>query len=361
MARVINFNPGPSAIPLPVLEKAQSELLDFQGSGMSIMEHSHRGKVYEAVHERTKALLKELLAIPDSHEVLFMQGGASAQFALLPMNFLGEGQNADYVNTGAWSKKALAEANIVATGREAASSADKKFSYIPPRDSWSIDDGARYLHITSNNTIFGTQFAETPDAGGKPLVADMSSDIASRPLPIDKYALIYAGAQKNLGPSGVTIVIANRDFLAEGRTDIPSIFRYSTILEGNSLQNTIPTFGVYLVGEVLSWLKAEGGVAAMEKRNTAKTNALYEAIDGSSGFYSCPVERSSRSRMNVVFRLPSEELEGKFVSEATAAGMIGTKGHRSVGGIRISTYNAVTPKDIDTLVSFMADFAKKNG
>lgn len=357
--RVINFNAGPSGLPFSALETAQRELLDFRGTGMSIMEHSHRGKAYEAVHANTKSLVKELFAVPDTHDILFMQGGASAQFGLLPMNFLEAGKSADYVLTGSWSKKAFSEAKLAGTPREAATSGPN-FTRVPAQSEWKTDANAAYIHITTNNTIYGTQFHFTPDTGAVPLIGDASSDIGWKPTDISKYAILYAGAQKNLGPSGVTLVIARKDFVEKGRKDLPTIFQYRTVLEGNSLHNTVPTFGVYLMGLVLEWVKGEGGLAAMEKRNRKKGDALYGAIDAKADFYRCPVEKDSRSMMNVVFRLPNEALEAKFIEEASKRGMVGLKGHRSVGGVRVSMYNAVEPAHIDTLTAFMADFAKSN-
>ena len=360
--RAINFSAGPATLPLSALESVQREFLDFEGSGRSIVEHSHRGKEYASVHANTKALINELFSVPESHEVLFMQGGATAQFALLPMNFLSEGDSADYVNTGAWSKKAIAEANVVAKGNEAASSADKDFTYIPRESDYKRSDGAKYLHITSNNTIAGTQYHTFPDAGAAPLVADMSSDIGWRPIDVSKFNFIYAGAQKNMGPAGVTVILAKKSFIesAGNAGSTPKIFRYQTILEGDSLQNTAPTFAIYMVGKTMQWVKDQGGLAAMEERNQQKAKALYGYINEEADFYRCPVAKDSRSVMNVVFRLPNEDLEKKFVAEADANNMYGTKGHRSVGGIRISMYNAMDPANIDKLIDFMRKFKSSN-
>jgi phosphoserine aminotransferase len=357
--RIINFSAGPATLPLVALETAQKEMLDFQGTGMSLMEHSHRGKTYEAVHAKTKALVKELFGVPDTHEVLFMQGGASAQFGLIPMNFLGKEDVGSYVNTGVWSKKAIGEAKIVAKAQEAATSAPN-FTRVPKQSEWKVDPAAKYVHITTNNTIYGTQYHYTPDTGAMPLIADTSSDMGWRPMDVSKFALIYAGAQKNLGPAGVTLVIVKKDFVETGRKDIPTIFQYRTVLEGDSLHNTVPTFPVYMVGLVLEWVKNEGGLPAMEKRNQKKAEILYGAIDANADYYRCPVEKESRSVMNVVFRLPTEELENKFVSESNKAGFSGLKGHRSAGGIRVSMYNATSPADIEKLVGFMDSFAKNN-
>ncbi|MDH5493064.1 MAG: 3-phosphoserine/phosphohydroxythreonine transaminase [Myxococcales bacterium] len=360
--RAHNFNPGPATIPLSVLEKVQAELLDFEGSGMSLMEHSHRGPTYAAVHAEAKSLLRELMGIPDTHEILFMQGGASAQFALIPMNLLGEGQSADYVITGAWSKKAIGEAKIVGQARVAADpSSDGKFIRIPSQAELELDPKARYVHITTNNTIAGTQFFEYPKTGEVPLIADMSSDILWRPIDVSKFGMIYAGAQKNLGPSGVTLVIIRKDLVESGRKDIPKIFRYQTIVDGDSLQNTGPTFSIYMVRNMLRWVKEHGGGEGMEKRNRDKAAILYAAIDAKADFFRCPVERASRSMMNVVFRLPSETLEKEFIAEAAAKHIVGIKGHRSVGGIRASIYNAMPPESVRALVTLMNDFAARKG
>jgi phosphoserine aminotransferase len=361
--RAINFNAGPAGLPLPALERARDELLDFQGSGMSIMEHSHRGKEYEAVHDEAIALLTRLLGIPDSHQVLFLQGGASHQFAMVPMNFLPKGGSADYIVTGTWGEKALDEAKLVGTPRVAATTIgpDKRYTRIPRQAELELDSKAAYVHITSNNTIFGTQWHAWPEVGAVPLVADMSSDFLWRPTDVSRFALIYAGAQKNLGPSGVTVVLARKDLMARGRKDIPKILRYTTFAENNSLYNTPPTFGIYLTRNVLAWIEQQGGLVAMERRNNEKAELLYGALDRMSGFYRAPVEKAARSTMNIVFRLPTEELDDRFVAEAKKQRMVGLKGHRSAGGIRVSAYNAVSPENIRTLVSFMESFAKANG
>ena len=359
MARVHNFNAGPAGLPLPALERAQRELIDFEGTGMSIMEHSHRGKAYEAVHNEAIALTRELCGVPDGYEVLFLQGGASLQFAMVPMNFLPADKTADYVVTGGWSEKALQEAGRIGKVRVAATTEqNKKYARIPKQAELAIDPAAAYAHITTNNTLFGTQWHYTPDTGSVPLVADMSSDIMWRPIDVAKYSLIYAGAQKNIGPSGVVVVIVKKDFLATARKDIPVILRYSTHAENNSLYNTPPTFGIYLMRNVLALTKETGGLAAMEKHNREKGDILYAAIDADPDFFRAPVEKDSRSYMNIVFRLPTEDLEKKFISEASKKGMVGLAGHRSTGGIRVSAYNAVSRQSIETLVSFMADFRK---
>ncbi len=359
MARVINFNAGPAAIPLAALERAQAELVDFNGTGMSVMEHSHRGKAYDAVHAEALSLVRKLLNIGDEYDVLLLQGGASGQFAMVPMNLLSAGKSADYVLTGSWSKKAHGEAKGLGTVRVAATAErDKKFPGIPKQADLELDPSAAYCHITSNNTIAGTQWFEFPETGSVPLVADMSSDIMWRPTDIKKFGVVYAGAQKNLGPSGVTLVIARKDLVEGGRTDIPKIFQYRTHADANSLSNTPPTFAIYMLRNVLSWLDETGGLSAAERRNRQKADLLYAAIDGRPDFYRSPVEKEARSVMNVVFNLPTPELEAEFVAEAQKAGMVGLKGHRSVGGIRASIYNAATVEWIQALCDFMKDFHK---
>lgn len=361
--RVINFNAGPAGLPLPALEQARDEFIDFHGSGMSILEHSHRGKEYEGVHDEAIALLTEMLGVPPTHQILFLQGGASLQFAQVPMNFLPKDGSADYILTGTWSEKALDEAKLLGTPKVAATTltADKRYTRIPKQAELKLDPKAAYLHFTSNNTIFGTQWHTFPDGGGVPLIADMSSDILWRKIDVSKFGLIYAGAQKNIGPSGVTLVILERDLMSRSRKDIPKILRYSTQAENNSLYNTPPTFAIYLMRNVLAWVKSIGGLAQVEKWNREKAELLYGALDRLSRFYRAPVEKDSRSTMNIVFRLGTEALEDKFVSEAKKAGMVGLKGHRSAGGIRVSAYNAVSVDNIRTLVGFMEDFAKSNG
>lgn len=354
---IVNFNAGPAGLPRQVVERAQKELVDFQGTGMSIMEHSHRGEAYDGVHSQATSLMKSVLGIPDTHEVLFLQGGASGQFAVVPMNFLKEGRSADYVITGAWSKKAFAEAQVVGTARSAGTGeVDGKFARIPKPSDLDRSSEAAYLHITSNNTIAGTQWHEFPEGEPCPLVADMSSDILCRPLDVSRFGLIYAGAQKNVGPSGVTIAIIKKDWAKEARTDIPKIFRYQTHLDAGSLFHTPPTFAIYMIRNVLEWIGEQGGLAGMQKRNQDKADHLYAAIDGSDGFYRSPIDKDARSIMNVVFRLTSEEAEKTFVAQAKEAGLVGLKGHRSVGGIRASIYNAVSPEGVSRLVDFMKKF-----
>jgi phosphoserine aminotransferase len=362
MARVINFNAGPATLPLSALEQAQKELLDYEGTGMSLLEHSHRGGAYAKVHEETKALLRELLAIPDSHAVLFMQGGASTQFALIPMNLRAPGQSADYIMTGVWSDKALSEARITGEAREAGTGkVDGRYTRVPRQAELDLDPDAAYVHFTSNNTIMGTQFQEFPDSGEVPLVADMSSDILWRPIDVSKFGLIYAGAQKNLGPAGITVLILRKVLAERSPKSLPKILRFKTILDEDSLQNTITTFSIYMMRNVLRWVRDQGGAAGMEKRNREKAGYIYDMIDSNRGFFRCPVEVESRSMMTPVFRLPTEELETKFIAEAAKAGMVGIKGHRSAGGIRTSIYNAMEPADVRKFVDFANAFAKKNG
>ncbi len=357
MTRVVNFNAGPAALPLSALEQAQAELVDFEGTGMSLLEHSHRDPSYERVHREALTLLRNLANVPDDYEILLMQGGARAQFAIVPLNLLHPGRSADYVITGTWARGAYEEASFVGTPRVVIDvEADKKFNRIPTPKELSFDPGAAYVHITSNNTLFGTQWAEYPDTGRVPLVADMTSDFLSRPIDVSRFGLIYAGAQKNVGPAGVTIVIVKKSLIAGARKDVPKIFRYESFAASESLFNTPPTFAIYVMRNTLRVLAAEGGVAAIAKENDAKAALVYGAVDARPDFYRCPVEVGSRSKMNVVFRLPTPELEKKFVSEATAAGMVGLKGHRSVGGIRASLYNAVRLADVEKLVAFMKAF-----
>jgi phosphoserine aminotransferase len=360
MARVHNFNAGPAGLPLPALERAQREMIDFEGTGMSIMEHSHRGKAYEAVHNEAISLIRELCGVPESYYVLFLQGGASLQFAQVPMNFLPQGKSADYIITGGWSEKAYKEAQVLGTPRVAATTeVDKRYVRIPHQDELKLDPGAAYVHMTSNNTLFGTQWHYWPEVGSVPLVADMSSDFMWKKFDVTKFDLVYAGAQKNIGPSGVVVVLAKKSFVDGGRKDIPTILRYSTHAANDSLYNTPPTFGIYLIRNVLAHTKETGGLGAMEKHNRTKGDLLYAAIDGDADFYRAPVEKGSRSYMNVVFRLPTEELEKAFVSTAAKEGMVGLAGHRSTGGVRASLYNAVSLASVERLVDFMKAFRKK--
>jgi phosphoserine aminotransferase len=361
MNRTFNFYAGPATLPLPALERAKAEIPDWENTGMSVMETSHRSKEYDAVHYGAMNLMAELLGLDDDHQVLFLQGGASTQFAMLPMNFIPPGGSADYVNTGTWSAKALKEANIIAAGREAASSEATGFTRIPAFDEWDLDPNAAYVHITSNNTIKGTQFHDFPKLGDTPLVADMSSDILWRPFDANTFSMIYAGAQKNIGPSGVTIVIIRKSWIEQANDRVPTMLAYKTHSAKDSLFNTPPTFAIYMVRNVLEWVKEQGGLAGMETRNRAKGDLLYGVMDEYADFYKCPVEEASRSYMNVVWRCPSEELEARFVAEALEAKMCGLKGHRSVGGCRASIYNAMPLEGVEYLADFMRKFAKANG
>jgi phosphoserine aminotransferase len=362
MSQIYNFNAGPAILPPPVLEQAQRELRDYAGRGMSIMEMSHRSKEYEAINTGAEATLKRLLGLEgDDYRVLFLQGGASTQFAMLPLNFLPAGANADYLVTGAWAEKALEEAGRIGQARAAASSGAGAFRRVPRADEIELGEAPAYVHITSNETIQGTQWHSWPDVGERPLVADMSSDMLSRPLDATKFALIYAGAQKNLGPAGVTVVLIRRSWLDTASKNVPTMLSYATHAKNNSLYNTPPVFAVYMLNLVLEWLEECGGLAAADERNRHKAATLYAAIDGSGGFYRGHAEVDSRSLMNVTFRLPSEELERAFVAEAGQVGMVGLAGHRSVGGIRASIYNAMGLEGCTALAGFMAEFARNHG
>lgn len=361
MSRVYNFNPGPATLPLPVLEQAQQELLEYQNQGMSVIENSHRGKTYEAINSEAEARFKRLSEVGDDYRVLFLQGGASLQFAMLPMNFLHSGTEGNYVLTGSWSEKALSEAKKVGATHIVASTKEDKYTRIPRVDELQPGSNPAYVHITTNNTIAGTQWHTLPSFGEVPLVADASSDILSRPFPAKKFSLIYAGAQKNLGPSGVTVVLIRESLLSQCNPDIPAFLRYETHAKANSLYNTPPVFNVYMVNLVLGWIEENGGLNAMEERNQQKAQCIYSTVEDSSGFYNSPIAADSRSLMNIVFRLPSEELEQRFISEAAREGMVGLKGHRSVGGIRVSLYNAMTMEGCQALAAFMRQFAQQNG
>ncbi len=360
MSRAYNFGAGPAALPLEVLEIAQKELTDFNGTGMSIMEHSHRGKAYDAVHAEAVANMGTLLGITDDYQILFLQGGASLQFAQVPMNLLGEGQTADYVNSGAWAGKAVKEAKKIGTVNVLADTSKDIPTTLPDFDALNYTPGAAYVHVTSNETIAGTQMKKFPKTEA-PLVADMSSDILCRPIDLTQFGLIYAGAQKNLGPSGVTLVVIRKDLIERAPAALPTMLQYRTQAAENSLYNTPPTFGIYILMLVSRWLLAKGGAAGIEKINQAKADQLYDAFDNSGGFYRGTAVKEFRSTMNVTWRLPSEDLEAQFIKEATALKMIGLKGHRSVGGVRASIYNACPGEAVDALVAFMADFKAKNG
>ena len=361
MSTTLNFNAGPAMLPPPVLEQVQAELRDYQGRGMSIMEMSHRSPEYEAVNAQAEAGFKRLLGVGDGYRVLFLQGGASTQFAMVPMNFLPPGATADYLMTGAWAEKAYEEAAALGRARIAASTNTDGYRRVPRTEEIRLSPEPAYVHVTSNDTIQGIQWHAFPDAGNRSLIGDMSSDILSRPFDAGKFALIYAGAQKNLGPSGVTAVLIREAWLAKANERVPTMLRYATHAKNNSLYNTPPSFGVYVLNLVLQWVEKLGGLAVMAERNGRKARVLYEAIDRSGGFYRGHAAVESRSLMNVTFRLPSEALEKQFVAETQKAGMVGLAGHRSVGGIRASIYNAVSPEACQTLAAFMNDFARRNG
>ncbi len=359
MSRVFNFNAGPSVLPLEVLEEAQRDLVDFKGAGMSIMECSHRGKEYDAVHLEAVENFKKLLNLTDDYAVLFVQGGASMQFAMVPMNLLGAGQTADYVNSGAWADKAIKEAKLMGGQVNVAGNTGKDIpTRMPALPSLKFTPGAAYVHVTSNETIAGSQWKMFPKTEA-PLVADMSSDILSRPIDVKQFGLIYAGAQKNLGPSGVAVVIIRKDLAEKAAVTVPTMLRYKTYIEENSLYNTPPTFGIYMIALVTRWM-LKIGPEALYRQNVEKAGRIYAELD-SNPFYKATAVKEYRSDMNITFRLPSEELEDAFVKEASKLGMKGLKGHRSVGGIRASVYNAFPVAGVDALVSFMKDFARRNG
>jgi phosphoserine aminotransferase len=358
--RIYNFSAGPAVLPVPVLEEAQRDMLSLPGVGMSVMELSHRSKTFDEIFTGADLGLRELLAIPENYHVLFLQGGASLQFSMVPMNFLPSEGSADYIITGSWGKKALKEAKRAGKTNVAATMADGGFTRVPGNDELKLDPKAAYVHITTNETIEGVEWKQEPEVGEVPLIADASSDILSRPIPVDRYALIYAGAQKNMGPSGVTLVIVRDDLLTRIPEGLHTMLDYRTHVENKSLYNTPNTWGIYIIGLICQWLKDKGGLAGMQNLNETKAQLIYDAVD-STDFYRGHADPDSRSNMNVTFRLPSEELENKFAAEATAQGMDGLKGHRSVGGIRASIYNAFPLAGVKALVSFMKDFEQKNG
>jgi len=356
MTRVYNFSPGPAVLPVEVLEQARDEILDWHGTGMSVMEMSHRGKEFIGIAEQAEADLRELLGVPADYKVLFMQGGATLQFAAVPLNLSAAGQTVDYVNTGSWSKKAIGEAKRYAKVNIAAD-AGGAYCSIPPVESWKTSVEAAYLHYTPNETIGGVEFHVVPDVGDVPLVADMSSTLLSRPVDVTKFGLIYAGAQKNIGPAGLTVVIVRDDLLGRARAETPSVLDYAAVAKDGSMLNTPPTYAWYLAGLVFQWLKRQGGLSAIGQRNRAKAALLYDAIDRSS-FYRNPVAKDARSWMNVVFTLPHPELDKTFAAEAKTAGLVGLEGHRSVGGMRASLYNAMPVSGVEALVSFMNEFER---
>jgi phosphoserine aminotransferase len=358
--RIYNFSAGPAVLPLEALEQAREHLIALPGVGMSILEISHRSKPFDEIIQGAEADMRTLAGIPDDYQVLFLQGGASLQFSMVPMNLLPSGGSADYIVTGSWSQKAVKEAKRVGAVKIAATTEAENFSRIPAQNELQLDSSAAYVHYTTNNTIFGTEFGYVPDVGKVPLIADASSDIFSGPIDVSKFALIYAGAQKNLAPAGVTLVIMRDDMLKRTPTSLPTMLQYTVHAENKSLYNTPPVFTIYVMSLVLKWLLKNGGLAAIERRNEGKAAKLYAEIDR-TGFYRAHAQPGSRSRMNVTFRLPSEELEKTFAKEATAAGLDGLKGHRSVGGMRASIYNAFPEEGIDALVQFMQEFERKNG
>jgi phosphoserine aminotransferase len=360
MSRIFNFSAGPSTLPEPVLKRASEEMLEWRNSGMSVMEMSHRGKDFVSIAEKAEADLRELMAIPANYKVLFLPGGATAQFAAIPMNLLRGESKACYVNTGIWSGKAISEAKRYCEAKESASGKASGFSTIPAQSDWQVDGDAAYLHYTSNETIGGVEFQYVPEAGDLPLVCDMSSNILSRPVDVSRFGLIYAGAQKNMGPAGIAVVIVREDLMGQALPSTPSVLDYKTQADNGSMLNTPATYPWYLLGLVLEWLKEQGGVAAMEKINERKAAKLYAAIDASP-FYSNPVDPSCRSRMNVPFRMADANLEKPFLADAAKAGLVTLEGHRSVGGMRASIYNAMPEAGVDALIAFMADFEKRNG
>jgi len=360
VARVYNFSAGPAVLPETVLQQAAAEMLDWQGSGMSVMEMSHRGKEFISIHAEAEKDLRELLAVPANYKVLFLQGGAIAENAIVPMNLLRGRSVADYVNTGEWSKKSIKEAKKYCSVNVAASSEDRNFSYIPPQQSWKLSKDAGYVHICSNETIGGLEYHWAPDTGEVPLVADMSSHILSRPVDVAKYGLIYGGAQKNIGPAGLTLVIVRDDLIGQAAPFTPSAFDYKQQAEADSMLNTPPTYAIYIAGLVFKWLKRQGGLVEVERRNVAKAELLYDYLDQSKFFVS-PVEPRDRSRMNVPFKLQREALDEEFLKGAKAQGMVQLKGHRSVGGMRASLYNAMPIEGVQHLVAYMREFESKHG
>jgi phosphoserine aminotransferase len=360
MTRVFNFSAGPAMLPLEVLEEAQRDLVSLPGVGMSVLEISHRSKTFDSILENCERDLRSLAGIPSNYHVLFLQGGASLQFSMVPMNLLPPGGSADYVVTGSWSEKAVKEAKRVGGVKIAASTESEKYVRIPRQDELKLDPNAAYVHLTTNNTLFGTEWHYLPDVGTVPLVADTSSHMFSRPIDVSRYGLIYAGAQKNLAPAGLTLVIIRDDLVGRTPPALATMLQYKVLVENKSRYNTPPVFAIYIMGLVMKWLITQGGLAAIEQQNVRKADTLYAEIDR-TGFYRGHAQKDSRSRMNVTLRLPSEELEKQFIKEATAVGLDGLAGHRSVGGLRASIYNAFPEEGIDALVAFMRDFEAKNG
>jgi phosphoserine aminotransferase len=360
MTRPFNFSPGPAVLPEPVLRRAAAEMLDWHGTGMSVMEMSHRGKEFMSIYAETLARLRALLAIPDGYRVLFLQGGAIGQNAIVPMNLLRGKRRADYIDTGDWARRSIAEAKHFCSVNVAASGEASGFTAIPPRDQWRLDPDAAYVHICANETIIGLEYHWTPDTGAVPLVADMSSNILSRPVEVGRYGLIYAGAQKNIGPAGLTLVIVRDDLLGGAQATTPSAFDYRIQAANDSMINTPPTYAIYLAGLVFGWLEEQGGVAAMATLNQAKADLLYGCLDA-SGFYRTRIVPADRSRMNVTFHLPEPALDAPFLEGARAAGLLNLKGHRVVGGMRASIYNALPIEGVRALVSYLRDFEARHG
>ncbi|HON79367.1 MAG TPA: 3-phosphoserine/phosphohydroxythreonine transaminase [Spirochaetota bacterium] len=361
MSRIYNFAAGPSTLPLPALEEAAAKLVDYEGAGMSLIEMSHRGKIYDAIHNETVTLLRNILLIPDDFDVLFLQGGATMQFGMIPMAFLKEGATADFVLTGSWALRAVEDARLIGKTRVLWDGEDNHYTRIPSLEELAFNNDAAYVHICSNETIGGIQWQDFPDTGDVPLIADMSSDILSRPLPWDKLDMVFAGTQKNLAPSGMALVLIRKDFARKARTDLPAYFRYDLHISKNSLYNTPPTFVVWMTNLTLKWIQSIGGLEEIERRREKKAGLLYDMIDGSGGYYRNPVDTGSRSQMNVVWRLPDEDLEKKFLSECEKEGLSGLKGHRDVGGIRASLYNALPVEGVEALVDLMKRFMEDNG
>ena len=362
---IYNFSAGPAVLPKAVLQQAQAELPNWHDSGMSVMEMSHRGKEYMGIHAQAEADLRELMGIPANYKVLFLQGGGHLQFSMVPLNLLRGKTSADYVNTGEWSKKAIGEAKKFCQVNVVADNSDKNCTYVPAFNTWKLDKDAAYVHYTPNETIGGVEFDWVPPVnempGKVPLVADVSSNILSRPMDVSKFGLLYAGAQKNIGPAGLTVVIVREDLVGHAGASLPTMLDYKIHADNDSMYNTPPTYSIYIAGLVFQWLKKHGGVAAMEKTNIAKAKLLYEAIDASSGFYQCPVNQADRSRMNVPFTLKDASLDGDFLKQADARGLLQLKGHRSVGGMRASIYNAMPLEGVQALVNFMNEFARSKG
>jgi phosphoserine aminotransferase len=361
VARIFNFNAGPSTLPLPVLEKVRDEFVDYQGKGMSLVEMSHRGKVYEEIHNKAVALFQELLGLPSNYKVMFLGGGATLQFGMVPMNFLWGGKSCDFTVTGTWSKKAYADAQKIGKVNVLFDGKAENFMNLPDPKSLKVTPGAAYLHLTSNETIGGLQWQDWPETGDVPLICDMSSDFMSRPVPVEKFAMIYAGAQKNAGPAGASVVILREDMLERCPESISAYLDYRLHAKENSMYNTPPVFAVWMIQLTMEWLKAQGGLAGAAKLATERSQILYDAIERSAGFYRCPVPKACRSKMNVVFRLKTEELEAKFLEVAKQHKMEGLKGHRSVGGCRASIYNAMPVNGAKALAQLMDEFAAQNG